>query len=1121
MTRYFTFLAGLLTLGVALSAQPPSPARDLRERAWQANNVGVAYLEQFNYEKAATQFEAALAIDPALVPARVNLAIAHLYAPDLPEALKAAQAAAASPAAPPHADFVLGLVARSENREEDALAAFRRVLQADPDDVASLVNLGQLLLQRREYAEAVPVLARAVDLEPYNVSALYNLAVAQTRAGERTQGAATTARFQALRETGYGTTYSNTYLEQGRYAEAILSTGLEAELAPAQPPALRYRTTAALGTSTPPILAANAADLDRDGRTDVVSLTEAGLEVGSHTAGPGFMRMRQPLSAPSWKMPEGLSPRGVAIADIDNDGAPDLLLHGRGGVAVWRQTATIGAGSTGPFDFEDVTKAAGITTTLDVRTAALVDLDHDGDMDVVLGGSTREGAAAPLAVWRNNGDGTFADITATALPGQAPLVATAIIATDVDLRRDIDMLVLGEDGRVRLWRNMRDTSFREVSEEMGLAALPPARAMAVGDLTKDGFPDIAVSAIAGDGAIAAGASNNRFVVRTLPALPAGALHAQIADADNDGLLDIVTLLPDGVRVIRQVAGASFEDISARAGLPAAGAAAATTSALLLLDADLSGTLDIAVLRDGQSSLHLAEGVARGFRVTMTGQVSNRTGVGAKVEMRAGSLWQKLETAASSPAAVPADVLFGLGTRPAIDVIRVLWPAGIVQAEPLGAEAQKAARLEVVELDRKPSSCPYIYTWNGDRFEFVTDFLGGGEMGYQLAPGVYNTPDPEEFVRIRGDQLKALDGRYELRVTNELEETLFIDHVSLLAIDHPAGTDVFPLEGMVSTPVDGLRYATLRDRRPAARVVDASGADASEAAAHLDRAYVARLPLLPIRGYARPHAMTVDLGATTPARGAVLLLTGWTDYAFSSDNIAASQASHAMQPPSLQVRDAHGRWQTVIEEIGIPVGRPQTIVVDLTGRFLSDSREVRIATSMRVYWDQVEVATRADDVTPVVTRAHPVVADLRWRGFSGIVPGGEPLAFDYATVTPESPWKQMPGRYTREGDVRDLLRGVDDQFVVSRPGDEIAIAFEAGAFPAVRAGWTRTFLLHGDGYSKEMDINSASPDQAWPLPSHSMTRYPTPASPLDEPAWFTRYNTRVVGRQVPRLAGVPQ
>lgn len=387
MPQSLILLAGVVTLGVVLTAQPTSSPRDVRERAWQANNLGVAYLEQFNYAKAATQFEAALTIDAAFVPARVNLAIARMYEPDLPAAVKAATAAAEASSAPPHATFVLGLIARSENREEDALAAFRRVLQADPDDVASLVNLGQLLLQRRAYAEAVPVFGKAVELEPYNVSALYNLAVAQTRAGQRELGAATTAKFQVLRETGYGTTYSNTYMEQGRYAEAILSTGAEADVAPT-PTALTYATAGlAFGSGTSSTVIA-AGDLDHDGHSDYLVVTDAGFDAYVNT-GAAPRRLR----SASWPLPAAFAPRGAIVADTDNDGKADVLLHGRGGIALWRQKA--GASGTA-IDFEDVTARTGIMTALDVRTAALVDLDHDGDTDLVIGGANRiDGSPAP------------------------------------------------------------------------------------------------------------------------------------------------------------------------------------------------------------------------------------------------------------------------------------------------------------------------------------------------------------------------------------------------------------------------------------------------------------------------------------------------------------------------------------------------------------------------------------------------------------------------------------------------------------------------------------------------------------------------------------------------------
>src|SRR5206468_10058512 len=120
--------------------------------------------------------------------------------------------------------------------------------------------------------------------------------------------------------------------------------------------------------------------------------------------------------------------------------------------------------------------------------------------------------------------------------------------------------------------------------------------------------------------------------------------------------------------------------------------------------------------------------------------------------------------------------------------------------------------------------------------------------------------------------------------------------------------------------------------------------------------------------------------------------------------------------------------------------------------------------------------------------EPDVARLRVRGFSAEVrpDGKEPPRYDYGRVSLRSPWKSMPGRYTREGDVRPLLARADDMFVIAGPGDEIALSFDAASVgPPPPSGWTRTFLLFADGYSKEMDINSASPDEVGPLPFHTM------------------------------------
>src|SRR5207244_550533 len=253
-------------------------------------------------------------------------------------------------------------------------------------------------------------------------------------------------------------------------------------------------------------------------------------------------------------------------------------------------------------------------------------------------------------------------------------------------------------------------------------------------------------------------------------------------------------------------------------------------------------------------------------------------------------------------------------------------------------------------------------------------------------------------------------------------------------------------------------------RPPMSAVDDKGRDVLDPVSRMDRRWPADLAIDPIRGYAAEHTLTMKLdepnrlslggglvrrSGTSPnykrkpdADRTVLLLTGWTDYAWSSDNVAASQARKEMRPPSLQVKDRAGKWRTIIKDIGIPVGRPQTVTVDLTGKFLSSSREVRIVTNMRIYWDQILVDTSEEDSLTQITKLDPVRAELRWRGFSAEVTPDrhEPFGYDYQDVSFGSPWKTMTGRYTREGDVRELLLNSDDMFVICRPGDEISLSF---------------------------------------------------------------------------------
>ena len=1097
--------AGIVRVLAGSQAAAAVPAAGgAREQAYRENNHGVALLEQFRQEDAASAFRAALALAPDLAIARINLAIALLNVPDPAAAEKEAVAAVAARPDSPQAHYVLGLLMRGANRSDEAKAAFRKVLTLDPMDVGAQINLGQLLLQERSYKEAAAVFTTAIAAEPHNATAAYNLGLALTRAGLTEEGRKAMDQFRVLRESGYATVIGQGYPEQGRYAEAIASTGAEADLVDETLPPVRFVdvTAATLPKGTPLLSGVGGRvtlfDLDGDGDLDMFDVGPGGQRLYRHDGG------RLVDVTASFGLDPSQGGVGAVAGDLDNDTWSDLLVLRQGGLTLYRNDAG--------KRLLDVTAGSGLQAKGAATTATLADLDHDGDLDILLGGG------GPDRLFQNAGNAAFKDVASSSGLGAAAR-ASAVVATDYDNGRDMDLIEITEEGRVRLLRNLRDGTFRDVAKEAGLGSVAKVRCVAVGDVNKDSYPDFFFGAEDLD-LLALSDGHGHFNVKPASGGSRNSTAAQFIDYDGDGLLDILASSEKGGRLLRNL-GSRFTDVTGEA---LAAARSLTVTGFASGDMDGDGKTDL-VLRLSSGALRVLhnEGGRNGsVRVRLSGLVSNRSGVGAKVELRAGSLFQKLESSSSTPAAASSDLVFGLGKREMADAVRVIWPSGIVQTETRGIsspDASGVAAFEVKELNRKPSSCPYLYSWNGSAFEFITDFMGAGEMGYLEEPGVWNQPNPVEYVRLTDEQLRVRDGRYELRVTNELEEALFVDRIALVAVAHPADVLVFPNEGMTSPPKPRHIF-TLKNPRTPKGALDDHGHEVLDRIVRLDRRYPDDFQLHRIRGYAEPHTLTLDLGAVAPR--SALLLSGWTDYAWSSDNVAAHQAGLLMKPPSLEVEDQSGRWVVATLQIGIPIGRPQTVVADLTGIWKGPSRRVRISTNMRIYWDEIRVADIVDGAQSQV-ELRPSSAQLRERGFSAeTTPDGrEPLGYDYAQVSPLSPWKQFLGSYTREGDVLELLDRSDDLFVISRPGDEVSVRFDAKALPELPSGWKRTFLVFSDGFSKEMDINSATPDVLGPLPFHGMSRYPY-AFPERYPSTeerlrvMERYNTRVASYPLLRL-----
>ncbi len=486
-----------------------------------------------------------------------------------------------------------------------------------------------------------------------------------------------------------------------------------------------------------------------------------------------------------------------------------------------------------------------------------------------------------------------------------------------------------------------------------------------------------------------------------------------------------------------------------------------------------------------------------------------------LELRAGEIYQTRVVSGRT-------THFGLGPHLKADVLRVEWTNGVPQTIYFPGTDQ-----DVVEGEMLKGSCAFVYTWDGKQFRFVTDAMWRSALGMPLGlMGSTSAFAPagasQEYVRISGDALRPRDGRYLLQFTEELWETAYADEVKLVAVDHPDSVDVFVDERFVPPGPVKMRLIQTSRRYLPLSATDERGNDVLPALRDVDDVYVSNFTPTQYQGVVDPHDLILDLGVNAGSKGSFLFLRGWIYPTDASINVALSQRSSSRAAPhSLEVRDANGKWRTVVADIGFPSGKDKTIVVDLAGKFLTADHHVRIRTSMQIYWDQVFVARNIENNEIKTTTLSPISADLHFRGFSRMYrKGGRygPYWFAYDNVKRESPWRPISGAFTRFGDVLPLLRGSDDQYIVMAPGDEATIQFDATSASSLPAGWTRDFLLYTDGWVKDSDLNTAFGTTVGPLPFHRVSSYPygpSDAYPGDAEhrRYLRDYNTRIVGRSI--------
>jgi tetratricopeptide (TPR) repeat protein len=1121
-------IALLLAVGAALALwnafrRPslPQPGSSAYEEVTRAFYRGLAALEVGLLDDARGEFTRATERVPEEPASWANLGLARLRLGELDAAAEPIGRALAL--APDNADLVLlaGRMEIARGRLDEGLVHLRRAVELNPRALQARFGLAEEV-ERAAAPDADQQAARLLDelaaLAPDNpaihverarlaaklreaerlnqaIRSLQPMAAAwPERALEQFRGLQAAAAAGDLPRAQLSTTFlRNVLASVPSFRESLSAVRTPTELIAEPIASFVALAPVSPRPAAPDVALTFAAERLRDGDTrrgaSIAMMLDVEGTVAVLRVDPSRLE-RIDASGGSWPLSAPMPGGAMLVAlDWNNDFRSDVLVVGEGGLRLLLQDA---AGA-----FRDATAQASSRSSFTCRCVAgwSADVEMDGDLDIVLGT-----ADADPVVLRNNGDGTWLDRPLFAgVPG-----ARAFAWVDLDRDADPDAAFLDAAGALHVFINRQAGEFVRAdvpgSDLVGLGA---------GDLDADGTIDLLT--MGRDGALrrtwrAVDRWNSEQVLawRGFEGVSAGMIRLTAADLDNNGGFDVVA----------SGAGQTAMWLSdeRRNLYPARSAPVGEVASVVDLDAD--GRLDLLATTAEGVWRHLNRGTAKYHwkvirpraQATAGDQRINSFGVGGDIEVRSGLLVQKQLLTGGA-------VHIGLGDRTSIDVARIVWPNGVAQAE-FGEGVDDV----LVAEQRLKGSCPWVFAWDGTRMRFVTDFLWRSPLGLRInAQDTAGVVQTEDWVRISGDTLAPRQGAYDIRITAELWETHYVDHLSLMVVDHPPGTDVF-VDERFSPAAPPAHKVHVVERRTAVRDArDHRGADVTAAVARNDGHHLATFAKGRYQGIAEEHYVEF----APPAEGReVLLASGWIYPTDSSINLAIGQGGH-VTPMGLvlEAQRSDGAWRAVEANLGFPAGKNKTIVIDLSN--VGDATRLRLRTNLEIYWDALEFAGRSGAEFRT-SRLRAQQAELRYRGFSHTSSprGEEPETPDYDRIAATSQrWRDLTGYHTRFGDVKELLDTVDDRYVIMNAGDEMQVRFAEQ--PAPREGWRRDFVLIGDGWEKDGDYNTAFSQTVLPLPSHDRPQYGAGVTSLqleDDPVYqrhkddWQRYHTRYVTPQ---------
>jgi Flp pilus assembly protein TadD len=1095
-------------------------------------NLGKAFYENEDYEKAIQEFEECLIIDPQSASNHINLGLALLRATQYEKAFeeleKARKTAGQEMITAPlnlYIAYNLGLLLKREERYGEAILELEKVRKADPEDVATLYNLGLLYKQTGNHQEAENAFQEAVERDPFHTSGYYQLYTLLKQRGMKEEAEKELNLFRDLRASPWAKVEGTPEtLEKGKYTKIILS-------APKGSIDERHilvefqDVTESAGITTTSGSDAVFFDYDNDGDLDLYLVNaERNPNVLYSNNGDGTFTNVTAKAGVEHSGPYN----DCVVGDYDNDGNTDLYVIGVESNVLYQ--------NNGNGTFSDITEKTVRKNYSVGREAMFVDYDHDGDLDIYevnfdiyTDSPLKPTKGTTNFLHRNNGKSTpFTEVSKEGGVDGGYSRSTGAVMSDFDNDDDIDLYVVNEYQPNMLFTNLRMGQFRNIASSTSTDLLVDGRAE-VGDVDNDGDMDLFIAGT--NNVLLLNKGDGTFEKDTLFPESSG-LDAHFFDYDNDGTLDLFVSTRVNNHLYKNKGNGRYSDACKRTGID--------TTDMKNSRKVITGPPTLLRNNGGNHNNRL--------KITLEGTRSNRMGIGAKVEVRQGLFYQKKEV-------TQLPIVFGVGSRKVMDVVRVVWPTGIIQ------NLTNVSVDKPLHIREKPivhGSCPFLYAWNGEEFNFVTDLIWRSMLGMFIGNQSVVFPDAaEEYVKIPGSSLVPKDGGYLLRITHELWEISFVDEVKLLVVDSPPEVlEVHLDERFIPPPFPPFEIFPVTKKIYPTSAIDEKGRDLLPlllARDGKDFSYFERTHYV---GITKPHDLILDFNEASSLKlkassSVHLFLYGWLVPTSTSTNFAISQAtSGGLKPilPSLQVPNEEGDWETVVDPLWFPAGRNKMMVVNLTGKFLCNDFRVKITTTMEIHWDEAFLTASAFRIPPAmsstprslrleesgvewhpasslpagrhgiqISTLSPTSADLNFHGFSKAIqtePGWPSIQPDYNEFTTSKFWRNAKGYYTRYGEVTPLLQKSDNQYVIMKSGDEIALSFRADEAPPLPDGWQRDYILYTNGWIKESEMNGLTAQTVEPLPFHGMKKYPyeeDESYPYDKEHldYLGIYNTRFV------------